>query len=318
MHANFFKWTVVRFTSFLLKKVYNVKPYPSTNQEKQLVGEIRSFCRDNPEEDFKKLHASEREWIKISNKLKKKILTKDPREFLRWNIIIETMTPLFAPYLSYELNFLKNLTNWKDCWSNVIIESNIGHPIPYFKYPKSSGNVIHQAYALAEFETRTGTSINSLDLILQFGGGYGCMARLAKKLGFNGTYIIFDLPLISALQKFYLKTNNIPISQESLKEIICLSDIKALKTVLSNKSFERSLFIANWSLSEAPIELRLNILSLISQFHFFLISYQDDFKGINNVSFFNNWVEQIKDRYQFQKWKVPYFLKNTYLVGQIL
>ena len=42
------------------------------------------------------------------------------------------------------------------------------------------------------------------DVIVEFGGGYGSMCRLVRKLGFKGRYVIFDLRPILALQKYYL------------------------------------------------------------------------------------------------------------------
>ena len=64
---------------------------------------------------------------------------------------------------------------------------------------------------LALFEETTGSKIDTLELIFEFGGGYGSMCRLAHNLGFNQAYIIFDLQPFSALQNYYLSSLDLPV-----------------------------------------------------------------------------------------------------------
>ena len=74
----------------------------------------------------------------------------------------------------------------------------------------SSNNLLHHAYNLLQLDLHT--PLHKLPTILEFGGGYGSTARLAFRLGFQGTYLIFDLPEFSALQRFYLSTLNFPVA----------------------------------------------------------------------------------------------------------
>jgi hypothetical protein len=67
-----------------------------------------------------------------------------------------------------------------------------------------------------------------------------------------------DLPAFSALQKFFLKSIGVRVhSIDSFNKgeqgAICISELEQLKEILSERSGEeKSMFIATWSISEAP------------------------------------------------------------------
>jgi hypothetical protein len=86
----------------------------------------------------------------------------------------------------------------------VLVESPVGNPKPSPDYPGSSGNLIHQAYSLAQLTEIGDCRLENLSQIVEFGGGFGTMCKLVHQLGFKGRYIIFDLPECSALQEYYL------------------------------------------------------------------------------------------------------------------
>ena len=81
----------------------------------------------------------------------------------------------------HELRELKRDKNWK-LWSNLLNENNIGKPIPYFLYPKSSGNRIRQVYIIKKFfDTVKIEKLRDIKNIIEIGGGYGCFADIFKK-----------------------------------------------------------------------------------------------------------------------------------------
>ena len=49
------------------------------------------------------------------------------------------------------------------------------------------------------------------------------------------------------------------------------------------------MFLATWSISETPVEIRNMIFPLVSDFHSFLIAYQDKFEEVNNLDYFSLW-----------------------------
>ncbi|NIP71117.1 MAG: hypothetical protein GTO04_18720 [Planctomycetales bacterium] len=227
------------------------------------------------------------------------MLSDDPRRFLRWDVVTETMFVIYAPYISTELKYLRRLPQWETCWQSAITESRVGSPIPYIFYSTSSANLIHHAYHVAQFEEKTKAPVREMDFVFEFGGGYGSMCRLFHNLGFRGTYVIFDYPAVSALQKYYLHALELPVAQcwddaESNGGIACVSDLCEVESRLVKRSAGNatagSLFLATWSLSESPFDVRRRITSLMPAFRFASIAYQDAFGEVDNVLFFKEWI----------------------------
>ena len=76
---------------------------------------------------------------------------------------------------------LKNNKNWK-FYKKIIIEDNVGDPVRYFLYPKSSGNRINHAYHLSVLSSEFNANLKKINKVFEFGGGYGCMARVFSKI----------------------------------------------------------------------------------------------------------------------------------------
>jgi hypothetical protein len=292
-------------------------------REQTLIDELRATFLQLTQIQNKS--QGEKRWLDNVNRLNDLVISEDPRGFLQWDVISRTMEVGDADYLEIELNFLKILPNWER-WEQAIRETPIGQPTLSSIYPASSGNLIHHAYHIGQFEEKTGTKIEDLDFIFEFGGGYGGMYRLIHNLGFQGKYVIFDFPAFSALQQYFIKSIGLEVhTVDSFKSaktgVLCISDVGYLKKLLSNnKSADNSLFIATWSISEAPIDFRTPILSLINDFKAYLIAYQGWFEGNDNLNYFENWkAEQTEVIWHHSKIEhIPnsYYRDNYYLLGQ--
>jgi hypothetical protein len=217
-----------------------------------------------------------------------------------------------------ERNYLLNLTDWKKRWRKLIIEDAFGCPSPSMHDWLSSDNLIHHAYHFAMFEEATRKGIKSLKFIVEFGGGYGSMCRLAFRMGFSGKYVIFDLPAFSALQKYYLMNLKLNIADsltefQKMKEgIFCVSDLIGFSQSLPIYKGD-SLFLATWSLSETPLNTREIILESIDGFESYLITYQEKFGEMDNTAFFNAWKNQKKKNWYCSP--IQHLPKNYYLIG---
>jgi len=294
---------------------------PPSSDEKIFLSELQTACRELPVLETSNAQPSETAWLSNMNRLRELVLNQDPREFLRWDVVSNTMFVTFARYISTELKYLKHRTDWNIRWHKVIKESSVGHPTPYIFYPASSGNLIHHAYHVAQFEEKTRVQVHELDFVLEFGGGYGSMCRLFYNLGFRGRYVIFDLPLFSALQSYYLKTLGLPVRSrtefvKSRTGIVCLSDIQYLKLILEDRIEAKNIFIATWSISESPISIRETVLPLVSDFHSFLIAYQDRFGEVNNLAFFDKWKETIRN-VAWHSLQIEHIPGNNYVFGKV-
>lgn len=256
-------------------------------------------------------------WIKHRNELRSLILKKDPRRFLQWDVIRGTMSIENSPYVDKEFDFLKSSPHWPNRYARALIESPVGSPRVYEKYPQSSVNLIHQAYHISQFEAKTGIMINKLEFVLEFGGGYGNMCMLFNNLGFKGKYIIFDSEEFSALQEYYLRSSGVEVvglggNHRFIKGVACVSNFSKLKPLLTEE--DKSLFLATWSISETSADFRNDFLGSLPNFENYLIAYQKKFEEIDNLSFFSSFVKKRK-RFSWKIWEIPNLKDNYYLIG---
>jgi len=267
---------------------------------------------------------SEREWRENINRLRSLVLSSNLEKFLKWDVVSKTMFVGNAPYILIELYNLRKRTDWYERWKKALKESESGHPNPFFAYPQSSGNTIHQAYHISQFEEKTGLRVDNLQFIFDFGGGYGNMCKVLYNLNFKGKYIIYDFLAFSALQKFYLRSVGIPVYtinsfDETDSGVLCISDFEELRMMLERyRNESRSLFIATWSISETSANMRNMILPLINNFKSYLIAYQDNFGEVNNKEFFEKWKKSINYSFEWKEWKINHLPGNNYLVGTSL
>lgn len=296
----------------------------SVEREQELIDELRSSFREFS--DSKEETQGERRWLNNNKRLNELVNTEDPRHFLQWDVIKRTMEVGDADFIELELDFLKMGANW-DRWKNAINEVSVGEPTLSAIYPASSGNLIHHAYHVAQFERNTKVDINNIGYIFEFGGGYGGMYRLIHNLGFKGKYVIFDFPAFSALQRYFIKSMGLQVhTVESFKAaesgVICVSDLQQLETLLAEcKSVDNALFLATWSLSECPMEFRGKILSMLTHFKAYLLAYQGQFEGNDNMGFFDNWKKS-KPQFEWHNQKIShipneFYKDNFYLFGAI-
>ncbi|MBT9169366.1 MAG: hypothetical protein DDT19_02725 [Syntrophomonadaceae bacterium] len=306
----------------IVRKVFTLlfdKPLPmATAREVELIDDLRKVFRAIEQQEIGGCTPSESFWRNNMNRLKELVLNDDPREFLRWDVVRETMFVGNASYISKELDYLKKHKEWDVRWRDAIRELPTGRPLPFFKYPSSSGNLIHHAYHLARFEDKTNTRIQDMQQIFEFGGGYGSMCRLAHRLGFKGKYIIFDLPSFSVLQAFYLKCLDLAVRDADSFDgvdngVFCISDLDALQT-MTPVSGDNSLFIATWSLSESPIHVRAKVVPFLQRYGAFLLAYQELFGEVDNVKYFSGLGED-REGIQWSMCQIDHVPKSWYLFG---
>jgi hypothetical protein len=257
-------------------------------------------------------------WATHLQRLRELAMKEDPRRFLRWDVILQTMFA-DAPYMLNELRYLKKRPDWHHRWKEAVREDSFGYPRQFVFYPRSSGNLIHHAYHWATFEEKTKTNIHDIDFIFEFGGGYGSLCRLLKnKLSYKGKYLIYDLPEYSILQELYLKALGMPLVSfddfEADSSITCISDFDQLAKVLRSAT-PNSLFVGTWSISETPVAFRNLVLALVSSFSYFLVAYADTFLGINNIAFFREWRRNVSQDIIWSDWQIAHLPGNRYFMG---
>ena len=189
--------------------------------------------------------------------------------------------------------------------------------MPSCVYFVSSGTLIHHAYHVHRFESATGRSIDDLTNIMEFGGGYGSMARLVARLGFRGHYHIHDLPEFSALQRFYLRLVHSEIDAPEITDSLGRISFSSRREDASpfDETKGESLFLATWSLGETPIWLREDWLPALAKFSFFLIGFRKRFEDIDNWAWFRELASTRSDiKWRFES--IPHRGESEfYLIG---
>lgn len=225
-------------------------------------------------------------WSENRRRFRERVLSDDPRKFLRWPEVATNAEAAPQSYIFPELATLRSAPDWER-WRKALTVDRLGTPrrMPGARF--TSANRVHQAYHLYCFEQATGMRIGDFGQIVEVGGGYGAMCRVAHNLGFSGRYILFDLPEFLALQEFYLSL----VGQETLFAwnphdiALLMEDVP-------------SLFIATWSLSEIPVPARKPITDTFDRFNAFCIAYQAELgiaDDIDNDSYFRALMATMSD-----------------------
>ena len=217
-------------------------------------------------------------WEKINIELEKEFLPDFPISFLRNEIINKTMF-VDADWISEEVAFLESKIS-KNMLNKILQEDYIGDPILHNPKYLTSHNSIHQVYHLLRFSELS--DIYKIKNIVEWGGGYGSMAKIFKRLS-NGefTYTIVDAPLFSCIQWLYLTTT---LGEEyiniitSPKQSLNLNKVNLLPLCFLEKhTIKTDLFIALWSLSESSKYSQDYVVSRnFFNSNYFLIAYQDN------------------------------------------
>ena len=164
----------------------------------------------------------------------------------------------------------------------------VGDPYLCEVFPFVSPMTVQHAYYLNFVKKHLGFFIpdNDIDHILELGGGYGNFCRLACTFGYSGRYIIADLPEMHSMQRHYL-SYSLPLHmKKNTPEFRALEDKEILPEART------SLFLATFSLSEMPLEKRLEIEKYYKMFGYIFIAFNRSFGAVDNCKYF----EELKNR----------------------
>jgi hypothetical protein len=298
-----------------------------TEGEQQQIEELQTSIEHAPDFQEEPEIVAERGWNEARDELRSLIKLRDPRDFLTWDVI--RRMGVFVNHSNYldELRSLEADPLWEKRWRPALREDQCGRPEPFFKYRKSSATLIHHAYHVQQFEKLVGVLVEDYNWIVELGGGYGSLCRFIHRLGFQGQYLIFDLPEFSCLQRYFLSCVGIPV--EAVMPAAMPAGVKLVSSLdlLSKQIREKglpSLFIATWSLSETPIAFRRRFMALVGEFDAYLIGYQACYgtgsHAVDNRAFFSEWTSSYglagaQTELQWYDWVIPHLQQNHYLVG---
>jgi hypothetical protein len=194
-------------------------------------------------------------WKDYNVSAKRALLPMPPYDFLRNPTIMGTMfVTRGGNWLKKELKYLeKTLPESK--LRQLLQEDYAGKPLLLNAKYLTSHNTIHHLYHLIRFSSTTNCELDELSNVVEWGGGYGNMAKIFRRLNKSATYTIIDTPLFSCLQWLYLATVNgtesVNILMNNSNEVVsgkinCMPLCFLPKIALSGE-----LFISTWGLSES-------------------------------------------------------------------
>jgi hypothetical protein len=229
-------------------------------------------------------------------------------DIIRWSTINATMFAGERALIHHELNELQSMPEWDELRHTALLESDFGAPRRMKHQRYTSGNIVHQTYHLMQWQNVTGRRINEAANIVEFGGGYGAMCAVVRRMGFVGDYYIYDFPEFSLVQEYYLSNLDF--------DVTCISTDKMykLKGYLPDRV---DLLIALHSLSESPIDERMRFLDSFTPVSS-LFTYQPAWRWLNidNVEWFKKYAESKKD-YTHIIFNHKYLPKMRYLIMEM-
>lgn len=207
------------------------------------------------------------DWSTWAGQVRKTFAKRVPPDFLNHPRLVATMVlgrRRGARHANDRLPFIVE-TLGVPVARTLLRDDPIGNPnIVSREFLSSTCRVAH-VYGLAQYQKTIGTPFWSASSIVEWGGGFGTMARLIQRMNPGVTYVILDLPEILSLQYVYLGSA-IGTDRVNLVEKrggIVSGAINLLPSAaVTSGAFELTTdgFLSTWALNESPIEAQKFVL----------------------------------------------------------
>lgn len=290
-----------------------------------IINDYRAPAPSHTEELFKSLEAAAKggspgpEWSALAEQIVAALKQEGARQFLRLPPIRRTVHPPMRSLGRRYWEYLQRSERFTSTMQKCLTESPVGQPLLSPHYPLTSPLLMQHGYHLVRLLESTDFDLARVELVFEFGGGYGGFYRLLRNLGYRNRYLICDLPAMCALQRFYLR-NVFPTGPQAELppnlEWVSGGSAGAI-AALERQRIERlpALFVATWSLSEAPQSVREEIEPVLTAFDYILCVYQRAFAGYDNARYFASLERSLPD-FSWQHAECPVYRNNFYLIGQ--
>jgi hypothetical protein len=261
--------------------------------------------------------ATEGEWATLVTSISNALRLHGVDQFLRLPPIARTLHPrIRSPGRRY-LTYLLRSKKFSPGLHKALTESPVGKPLLNPYYPLSSPLLVQHAYHLVRLLEATDFDLSKARLLVEFGAGYGGFFRLLRNVGYRDRYVICDLPVMCALQRFYLRNlfPTEPGSQPPANVQWISNEVREALARAATSAPEPSLFVATWSLSETPLTVRSEVAAVLDRFTYILCAYQRAFGGCDNVQYFGSLEKQLHG-HVWRHFECPVYPGNFYLIGQ--
>lgn len=235
-------------------------------------------------------------WEHYRKILRQHVRDWEPARFLTWPTITCTMFVGEAPYSKAEYDALLALPDFRYIKAGLR-EVDFGAVRRLSFASQTSGNLVHQMTHLTQWSQSPQAYLPGMKLIVEFGGGYGAMAKICFALGFKGRYILVDLPELLLIQEYYL--SNIGITAEYHHDW----------------AGECDMLIACYAFGETPKKRREQFFAGIDARNY-LFCHQDTHLDVPDIQQMMLDLTAKKKDVTWQTWRNPHLPGHHYIVGR--
>jgi hypothetical protein len=220
----------------------------------------------------------------------------NPMGFLRQPIISRTVHP---NQQSLAKAYLESMAKDNFALHNILPRLHdvpIGDPFLCEFFPLASPMSVQHAWYMLLMKRHLNLFVPNAGLnhILEIGGGYGNFCRLVCSFGYDGRYVIADLPEMHRIQRHFLG-HSIP-ERMATKPV----EFRSLQDPGALPEQQLSLLIATFSLSEMPLTTRLALEPIYENFDYLFFAYNSAFGEEDNLKYFDQLRDQLSNRFEFE------------------
>ena len=226
-------------------------------------------------------------WNQQTREIAECLSSKDHSIFRSWDPV--RLIPLYE--LHHWVGYFQGVVETSErlegdeleCWLKAMEPRRWGFDDYFFRRTEQLIRIRHKEISTTTYNAKsnhhiesyyqlTGRDVKDFRRIVEFGGGVGDLARLILDCGYEGEYVIVDLPEVLRLQKLNFRDS--PVSPTFLEQ--------------PPAKVNDTLFISTWALSEVPVSLREKVIDAVDP-DGWLIATQRRIFDIDNHKYFTSW-----------------------------
>lgn len=206
-------------------------------------------------------------WDEFNRNFEEWLLPRPPFHFLK-NAQLRSQMFVDDRYLEEELPSLRSAFDQKTL-DGLLAEDAVGAPylLALPSLQPTSTNRVHTLYHLYRYVDATSPdNISAADTIIEWGGGYGSMARVVMRLAASdATYHMIDTPLLTSLQWLYLSSiygeERVNLVTED-NAVLHSGSINIIPVhMVEDLPVTCDVFVSTWALDESSLEVQKMVVA---------------------------------------------------------
>ena len=239
-------------------------------------------------------------WCEFTKDLEQYLINGNMNLYLKNNIHPHVFT---WPQRSIQnMHQLMILENDKESVYYKTLKVNDYGPDGIYLYKNVQLDRVQQVWSIYNLEKKLNFSLNNDEIIFEFGAGTGQMADVLSKLNFKGKHVIYDFPLMTVLQKYFIDKRGIKntfiLDNENINitngtNFLPCNQINSEKHVLGLPNIN---FIATYSLTEADLNTRNKFSAYMVNFSRIFIIYWPGKHSVGDNIDNTEYIELIRNK----------------------